>query len=60
MQVQSNMSIESAVVAMETGFPDAPDDVLMETSAHENQREVRGHMIHVNIGWLCTGSGIIF
>lgn len=43
------MSIETAAVAMETEFPDAPDDVLNETSSHELDRKVRCHFIYIII-----------
>ena len=45
------MTLEGATVAMETEFPDAPSDVLTETSAQEQRRKVKS---------LSTATGNIF
>ena len=59
LQVQDTMSIETAAVAMETEFPDAPDDILNESSPHELERKVRGHIIfylYYSIVYICGGN----
>ena len=48
--MQLNLSVEAVVVAMTNEYPDAPDDVLMETSAQEIRRKVRNEFtltVHV-------------
>ena len=55
------MSVEAAEVAMENEYPDAPDDVLLETSSQETKRKVRGY---AHSHWLllcvvCVGSSVI-
>ena len=51
IQVQGNLTVEGAAVAMDTKFPDAPDDVFSETLAYEQKRKVRVQSLKL---LLCT------
>ena len=41
VQVHNNLTVEAVKFLMETEFPDAPADILADTSSQEEKRKVR-------------------